>query len=351
MRPPGEGGAPTLGQVGEAGVLRRVFAALGRGREQSADGDGVLVGPGDDTALLAVRGGAVLATTDTVVRGQDWRDDWSTPQDVGVKVVTQNLADLAAMGGVGTALLVALLADPDTPVAWATGLTEGMARAAGRSGVPVVGGDLSSAGAGTLAVAVTALGELGPGVQRPVLRSGAAPGQVLAVSGPLGRSGAGWELLQQHGGEGVQALEQEAGQAAARCVREVLEHHRRPMTDLTQGPRAARGGASAMMDVSDGLVRDGDRIARASGVRLELDPDAVGALAARLAPAVGEVSALSHVLAGGEEHELLATFPGAPPTGWTVLGRTAPAGADGPGVWLDGRQLDPATGGWDHFGG
>lgn len=330
---------PTLGEVGESGVLAQVFAAL-----RDSPTGGVLVGPGDDTALLTVGRGALLATTDTMVRGPDWRDDWSTAADVGVKVVTQNLADLASMGGTGTGLLVTLVAEQRLPLAWARGFTEGLAWGCARAGVPVLGGDLNGAGEGVVMVSVTALGELGEGVEEPVLRSGARPGHLLAVSGPLGRSAAGLELLQAQGAD--------AGSVEpAGLVAELLAHHRRPVTDLAQGPTAARAGATAMIDVSDGLVRDGDRIARASGVILELADEAVDALAQRLVAAVGG-SATRCVLSGGEEHELLACFPGAPPAGWSVLGRVIdiPAGS-GPGVVLNGRRLDPASGGWDHFGG
>lgn len=327
---------PTLGEVGEEGVLREVFAAL---RDQGTEG--VLVGAGDDTALLAVRRGAVLATTDTMVRGTDWRDDWSTAGDVGGKVVTQNLADLAAMGGAGTGLLVTLLADPGLSLAWARGLTEGIARAAARTGVPVLGGDLGSAGPGVVVVSVTALGELGEGVQAPVLRSGARAGDVVAVSGPLGRSGTGLELLRRGVLDGP-----------------LVEHHRRPVTDLAQGPAAARAGATAMIDVSDGLLRDADRLARASGAVLEVDEAAVLALVDLLAAQLGGATLgrgelLDGVLSGGEEHELLATFPpGALPPGWVRLGRVVDPAPDGrPGVRWRGRVVDPRQGGWDHFGG
>lgn len=347
----------SLGEVGETGVLHEVFGALA-----GQPSTGVVVGPGDDTALLRVRAGGVLATTDTMVRGRDWRDEWSCASDVGVKVVTQNLADIAAMGGVGTGLLVTLVAHPGLALRWARELTEGVAAAASDAGVPVIGGDLSSAPEGVVVVSVTALGELADDIPAPVLRSGATDGQVLAVSGPLGRSGTGWSLLR-------------AGVLEPRTEVEALAlaHHRRPRTDLAQGPEAARAGATAMLDVSDGLVRDGDRIARTSGVRLDLDPVAVRSLADLLAPAVGGQAALQQVLGGGEEHELLATFPSVTvvPQGWFPLGSVtaadrgdpgdpgASADPGGPGdpdgrrtgVWLDGHRLDPSRGGWDHFGG
>lgn len=333
----------TLGGAGEAGVLGEVFAALA-----ALPDDGVLVGPGDDTALLEVGRGAVLATTDTMVLGRDWRDEWSTAHDVGIKSVTQNLADIASMGGRGTGLLVTLVAPTTLPLAWARELTEGIAWAAGRAGVPVVGGDLSSAPPGMVAVSVTALGELPADVPGPVLRSGARPGDVLAVSGPLGRSGAGWQLL-----EGGAHLATGLDPSAERA----LAHHRRPLTDLAQGPVAARAGATAMLDVSDGLVRDGDRIARASGVRIDLDEESVERLAQELQPALGPEEARAQVLRGGEEHELLATFPdvAAVPAGWIVLGSVTgpvPEGdTDGTGMWWRGLRLDPTSGGWDHFGG
>ncbi|KUG51683.1 hypothetical protein AVL62_09850 [Serinicoccus chungangensis] len=328
---PGEGATtgPLLGEVGERGVLAEVFAALA---DQPVDG--VLVGPGDDTAYLRVRRAAVLATTDTMVLGHDWRDDWSTPQDVGVKATTQNLADIASMGGAGTGLLVTLAAHPRLPVAWARGLAEGMAWASRRSGVPVVGGDLGAAPDGVVMVGVTALGELPEGVEHPVRRDGARPGDVLAVSGPLGRSGAGLAQLLEGRHEGAW-----------------VDYHRRPWTDLGQGPRAALAGASSMIDVSDGLVRDADRVARASDVRIDLRPGAVDALAAALDGVPAE-AARRAVLGGGEEHVLLATFvPDAVPYGWVLLGDVVAPDGGGAGVWLGPDCLDPARGGWDHYGG
>lgn len=320
---------PRLGEVGEEGILAEVFAAL-----TGQPDDGVLIGPGDDTAYLALRREAVLATTDTMVRGHDWLDAWSGAADVGVKAMTQNLADLASMGGVGSGVLVTLVAEEALPLAWARDLTEGIAWAGRRAGVPVLGGDLGGAPAGVVMVSITALGVLPDGVEAPVLRSGARAGQVLAVSGPLGRSGAGLELLRSGRREGP-----------------LVEHHRRPLTDLSAGTRAARAGAGAMIDVSDGLVRDADRIARASGVRLVLEGDAVVQLAGALAPAIGEEAARRAVLTGGEEHELLATFwPSQVPAGWLVLGQVQ-APDDGPGVVLQGALLDPRQGGWDHYGG
>ena len=333
----------TLDELGEAGILKDIFARL-------TTTDRVLVGPGDDTALLATSG-PVLATTDAMVRGRDWLDAWSSGQDVGAKVVVQNLADLAAMGGVGTGLLVTLIAPGSTPAQWARDLMEGIAELSQRAGVPVIGGDLSSS-EGAVVVSVTALGEVPGG--RAVLRSGALPGQELAVSGSLGVSAAGLEVLRRSDADWWPPQEQ------AERVGGWVAYHCRPDPDLEQGPRAAREGATSMIDVSDGLVRDAGRIATASGVRIDLDEEVLAQLAGEFEPVLGGRTALECVLGGGEEHSLLATFPrGAVPTGWTLVGRTVEAGvasgegaqgaAGAGGVWWRGERT--SGGGWDHFGG
>lgn len=328
----GAGDSATLGELGEAGILRDIFAGL-------RSSEAVLVGPGDDTALLATSG-PVLATTDAMVRGRDWLDEWSSAEDVGAKVVVQNLADLAAMGGVGTGLLVTLVAPGSMAAQWARGLTAGIGTVADAWGVPVIGGDLSSSD-GAVVVSITALGELPGG--SAVLRSGATAGQEVAVSGSLGRSAAGLEILRRSDAEWWPSPE--SAEAASGWV----AYHCRPDPDLSQGVRAAQSGVTAMIDVSDGLVRDGGRIASASQVRVELDEAAIAALAAEFAPVLGASAALDCVLRGGEEHSLLATFPaGTVPDGWTVVGRTGEPGAAGPGVWWRGERA--TGGGWDHFG-
>jgi thiamine-monophosphate kinase len=314
---------PTLADVGEEGLLSVIFPLL-------PGGPGVLLGPGDDTALLSVPGGSVLATTDAMVRGRDWRDEWSTGADVGVKTVAQNIADIAAMGGVPTGLLVTLIADPATPVAWVRDFTGGLAQAAGEAGVPVLGGDLSSAPQGVLVVSVTALGECEG--RDPVCRSGARAGDVVAVCGSLGRSAAGLLLLEC--GDGGRAPE-------------LVDYHRRPRPPYRQGPVAARAGATAMLDISDGLGRDAGRLARASGVGIALDETLLGDDVAALRHALGHEDAWRSVTEGGEEHSLLACFPPetALPDDWRKIGDVLA----GSGVLLAG--LPVRGGGWDHFGG
>ncbi|AKU16354.1 thiamine-phosphate kinase [Luteipulveratus mongoliensis] len=310
---------PLLSDLDEDELLRQILPGL-------PSGPAVLLGPGDDTALVEVRRGAVLATTDAMVRGRDWLDEWSTADDVGRKLVAQNAADIAAMGGRTTALLVTLAADPATPVAWVREMTAGLAAASREAGIAVVGGDLSSAPEGTLMISITALGDVD---SDPVLRSGARPGDVLAVHGTLGWSAAGLLLLQRD---------------SADRGPDQVSYHRRPRPSYEQGPLAASAGATAMLDISDGLVRDAGRIAAASEVQLAVDSALLRDDIELLAPIVGAEDARACVLTGGEEHSLLACFPSLQlPQGWRAIGAVR-AGA---GVTVDGR---PATGGgWDHF--
>lgn len=368
-----------LRDVSESELLARVFPVYAAARP--AAWGSVPVGPGDDAAVVGAPGGTVVATTDSMVRGRDWRDEWSSAHDVGVKVAAQNLADVAAMGAVPTALLVSLVADPDLEVQWAVDLARGIAALAEQAQAPVVGGDLSSAPPGVVVVSVTALGDL-RGLA-PVLRSGARVGDVVAVCGTLGRSGGGLALYERGETDPDRALAPDAGGPAsalgargpalgerAQAVRALMRAHRAPLPPWRAGPAAAAAGAHALIDVSDGLVTDLGRVAAASGVRVDLD----GAVlrehyaAGPLALALGEDEALHQVLAGGEEHSLVGVFADAAslpsPTDangerddatgadgirepWRVIGRVLPEAGDGIRVTVDGTVPDAR--GWDHF--
>ncbi|MCE1178850.1 MAG: thiamine-phosphate kinase [Micrococcales bacterium] len=320
---------PTLAEVSEEEILGRIFPHF---RPTGAE----LLGPGDDAAVLAAASGSVVVTTDAMVRGRDWLDEWSTPEDVAAKSLTQNLADIAAMGAVPTAVVVALVADPATPVAWLERYAAELGSRCARLGVSVAGGDLSSAPAGTVMLSITALGDLAG--REPLTRAGARVGDVLAVCGPLGRSGAGLALLS----DGVVEADHPAAAAA-------LAHHRRPDAPLAAGPQAVSAGAHALMDISDGLLRDAARIGRASGVAIDLDSGLLAEDIAALVPAVGTDRARECVLAGGEEHSLLAAYPSERglPEGWRPVGAivAGPAGQ----VAADGEATTPR--GWDHFAG
>jgi len=286
-----------------------------------------VLGPGDDAAVLAAPDGRVVATTDLLVDARHFRRDWSTATDVGRKAAAQNLADVAAMGAAPTGLLLGLAVPPDLPVDWLEELADGMRAECEPLGARVLGGDVVRAD--VLVLAVTAFGDLQG--RAPVTRSGAKPGDVLAYTGRLGWAAAGLAVL----GRGFRSP---VGVVAA---------HRRPEPPYAQGPRAAQLGATAMVDVSDGLVADLRHVALASGVGIELDTSRleVSAKLRDVGKALG-VEPMDWVLAGGDDHALAATFPGdkRPPAPWRVIGRVA----RGRGVVVDGAAY-PGPAGWDHF--
>jgi thiamine-monophosphate kinase len=265
---------------------------------------------------------------------------------VGHKAAARSLADCAAMGAEPSALLVALAAPPDLPVSWARELAAGLAAECARAGASVIGGD--TARADRVLLAVTGLGDLGG--RKPVLRSGARPGDVVAVAGPLGHAAAGLALLM-------------AGLMASVGAGPLVREHLRPAPPYEAGPEAAALGATALIDVSDGLLADLGHVAAASGVQIRLASDGLRPESQLLAAAriisdrTGSLSrpastttpadvAQEWVLTGGEDHSLVATFP--PGTRllprWRVLGEVGP----GEGVVVDGQ---PRSGdlGWDHF--
>ncbi len=326
--------APTLADVGEDELVR---AVLGRYRRPPAF---VHVPAGDDAAVLDVPAGRVVVSTDTLVEGADFRVDWSGGADVGVKLAAQNLADVAAMGARPLGLVVSLAAPPALELAWATALADGLDDETARAGAAVVGGDVSQAG--QLVLTGTALGVLeGP----CVLRSGARAGDVVALAGRCGPSAAGLALLLASGTPAAAAGRTPAASG-------LVAAHLAPRPPYPAGPAAARAGATALIDTSDGLVRDAARVAHASGVVLDLDPAALappGDLVAA-ALALGDPAlAAAWVLTGGEDHALLGCFPpdAAVPAPFAVVGRVL-ATHDAPGVLVGGRPWSGPDG-WHHF--
>ncbi|MGZ0710626.1 thiamine-phosphate kinase (plasmid) [Coraliomargarita sp. W4R53] len=315
----------TVGELSEKQILARILSGLGPSR--------ALVGPGDDAAVLAMPDGRVVATTDTLVHGPDFRLAWSSGFDLGWKSAAVNLSDVAAMGARPRALLVALAMPDSTTLAFVEQFAAGLRAAcdALAPGCAVEGGDLTVSD--TLTVAVTALGSL-DGLA-PVLRSGARVGDVVAVAGVLGASGRGLALLfsRFRDAEGLPIPLDLASLTEAESAD--LEAQLRPAPPVALGPLAAAAGATAMMDVSDGLVLDASRLGAASKVSVALDTGLLGD-----DPAMA--------LSGGEDHALLATFgPDADlPAGFTKIGVIASRGdAD---VLVDGRPHD-GRGGWDPY--
>ena len=310
----------SIAEAGEFGLIARIVARL-------SGGPGSLLGPGDDGAVVAAPDGRVVASTDVLVEGRHFRRDWSTATDVGHRAAAANLADIAAMGAAPTALLVALCAPTDLPASWAEDLAGGLAAEAGLVGASVVGGDMSASP--TLTVAVTALGDLGGA--DPVVRGGAQPGDVLALAGRTGYAAAGYSILSR----------------GFRTPKMFVEAYRRPEVPYPAGVAAARAGATAMIDVSDGLLQDLGHIASASVVGIDVRRDAfdIPDQMRDAASALG-VDPYLWLLAGGDDHALVATFPPGvePPVPFRVIG----AVHEGTGVTVDRLPWQGGTG-WDHF--
>ncbi len=304
----------TLGELGEFGLIELVARQVGTSPL-------VLIGPGDDAAHLATGPSGTLISTDLLIEGRHFRRDWSSAHEVGRKAAACNLSDINAMGGTATALTVGFGAPADLPVEWALEMMRGFEEEAATVGAHVVGGDVTSAD--SVVLAITVVGEADPVVRR----TGASPGDLVAVTGRMGLAGAGFAALSR----------------GFRSPKAAVDAHRVPAPPYAQGPAAALAGATAMTDISDGLLADLGHVATASGVAIDIDPtafqivEAVGTVAEAL-----QIEPMVFVLTGGDDYGLAATFsPGTPiPEGWTVVG-SAGAGA---GVTVAGAAFDGASG-------
>ena len=305
------------------------------------------LGSGDDCAVVGAPGSRFVVTTDVLVEGEHFTRDWSTGAEVGARAAAQNLADVAAMGARPTSLVVSMVLPPELEVAWLEDLAGGLGAEAYQAGAGVVGGDLSRGP--VLVISVTAHGAL---AGAPITRSGASSGDTLAIAGTLGRSAAGLSALES----GAVAASLHGAQVPT-PFQEPVALYRSPRPPLEAGLLAAQRGATAMMDVSDGLVVDATRLAEASNVALDITRyglhDDLAALE-KVGNALG-VDPQQWVLHGGEDHSLLVTFPPyvlvtAPFRTIGTVGDFAEGrgGRDRSRVTLDGT---PLTGGFDHFGG
>lgn len=315
----------------EFGLIDRIAAAFA-----PPDPARVPLGIGDDAALLRLRPGHELVlSTDTLNAGVHFFPE-VPPADLGHKALAVNLSDLAAMGAEPLGFTLALSL-PAIDADWCAALIAGMAATAAAHGIALVGGDTTR---GPLSLTVTVLGEVPAGAA--LRRSGARPGDLIAVSGRLGDAAGALRALQ-------------SGEPADPALLRALQ---RPEPRLALG-RALRGLAHAAVDVSDGLLADLGHIARASGVvaMLESTRLPVSAVLKTARPADWADCAL----AGGDDYELGLAVP---PEVWseaqaraaelgvplTVIGECrAPADGEAPGMWLDGAPA-LARRGWDHFG-
>jgi len=310
---------PLIGDVGEDALVALFTPRL-------PTTSAALLGPGDDAAVLSLEGDLVVSS-DVLVENRHFRREWSTASDVGFRAAMQNLADIDAMGAVPIALQITLAAPPRTDVEWVLDFADGLREACEPYDVGVVGGDLS--GGEEITVSVTAMGDTKG--RSPVRRSGARVNNVVAVSGSLGAAMAGYHQLEN--GLAIDA--------------ESVDLFLRPRPRIGAGIEAADARATSMMDISDGLLMDLGRIARASNIGIAIEAERVP-----IHPSVTRVAGmvvgnpLDWALTGGEDHHLVATFPPRSdlPRGWVPIGLVTRAHE---GVLVDGKA--PSRWGWDHF--
>ncbi|MFI5779201.1 thiamine-phosphate kinase [Nocardia sp. NPDC051570] len=311
-------------ELGEFGLIARMNA--GRGQAPN-----VVLGPGDDAAVIAAPAGRYVVSADMLMQDRHFRLDWSSPHEIGAKAIAQNAADIVAMGSAPSAFLVSLGCPAETTVDFIDGLVDGLWAEAGRAGGSIAGGDVVSAP--LLVISVTAFGD--PADRPPVLRSGARPGDLVAIAGRLGWSAAGLALLS-------------AGIDPGRFP-EIVAAHRVPRPPYESVLGLPRGAAvTAMTDVSDGLLADIGHIAESSGVAIDLDADAVRDPALDRAAKLMDADPLTWVLTGGEDHAFAATFAAGQhlPDGWTPIGRVEA----GDGVTVNRRAWSGPVG-WESFAG
>ena len=312
---------------------------------------GVVVGIGDDAAVLERGSGELVFTTDLLVEGIHFERGSSSARDLGAKAVTVNVSDVAAMGASPRYAIAAVAVPEDVEAAWVIELTGGMREACAEYALALVGGDTNRAEVIVLSVAI--IGEVAPG--RAVRRSNARPGERIVVTGTLGAAAGGLAISKAPADEAASALSEPWG-------RELSEALARPIARVGEAQILARAGATAMIDLSDGLAIDLSRLCRASGVgaRLALEAVPIADALDRGAGALG-VDPLELALSGGEDYELVATIPGGSVeraradlfesfgTRLSDIGEVV----DGSGVVAvraggSESPLEPA--GWDHFG-
>lgn len=319
----------TLAELGESESLRRTIGRL-------TSSETVLIGPGDDAAVINLSENRFVVTTDSMIEDHDFKLNWSSGFDLGYKAVATNIADVAAMGARPVALVVSLAVPKQTRVSWLEAFADGLSQALSELAptASVVGGDLASSE--KVFISVTAHGDLEG--RAAVLRSGAKVGDLLAVGGTLGKAAAGLALLIE-GGSAPEAFD------------DLVSFQLRPKPPIELGVIAAKHSATAMLDISDSLVKDASRIAEQSKVCLSINSSDLLGFAAVLEQAAQRLNQppLAWVLYGGEDHGLLATFPSLDlvPKGFKVIGNVI-AKKDHL-VELDGQAIEPR--GWDSITG
>ena len=282
--------------------------------------ENVIIGIGDDGAVIAPSSHKSVLATDMAVEGVHFKREWSTLKEIGAKITAANLADIYAMGGDPKYLLVGAGLTADFGISEITQLAEGIASEAKLVGASVVGGDISKAD--QLVISISVFGE----VENPITRSGAKVGDSVIISGLPGKSAAG--LMQLKNGSVESAF---------------ISAHKKPVVNYQIAKRFRK--VNSMCDVSDGLLSELNHIASASKVGIEIDSNLLSQL-----PGFSDLKAATNeevwdlVLAGGEDHVFVATTSADIPEGAFVIGKVV----TGSGVRVSGVSKLPATG-FRHF--
>lgn len=315
-----------------------LLAAIGR--VLSGAGPEVVVGPGDDAAVVRPGSGELVITTDSMVEGVHFRRDLATPRDLGYKAIAVSVSDIAAMAGSPRFALCALALTDAIDAAWVVELAGGMRECCDEFALSLVGGNLSRGG--EISIVVTVTGEVGPG--RAVRRSGAKPGDHVIVTGSFGGPAAGLRVASQRSWSDDE--------------RDAIRRSMRPVPRVGEAAILAAHGVTSMMDVSDGLAIDLSRLCRASGTGVRVETAHIP---------VHPAATVAEALGGGEDYELLATLPGGAVGAarselregfgvsltdiGVIIEAESEAGSEGSLVAVDedGAERPLAIEGWDHF--
>jgi thiamine-monophosphate kinase len=291
----------TLADLGESGLVAKILARIGESKIKSP---GLEIPAGDDAAVLGISGSSFVLSVDMYAEGKHFRTDWSTAIEIGRRSAAGSIADVCAMGATPVGVLLAIGLPSTTASHWVGEFMAGFIQEAEKAGSIVLGGDVS--GCDSIVISVTALGTVASG--SAITRSGARAGDIVGICGRSGMAAAGLRVLQR----------------GLRSPRVLVDAFRVPELDYSAGARAAKSGATSMIDISDGLVADLEHIARDSGVGIGLDTAkmVVPAELASTAAAFG-ADPMAWILAGGDDHAFVATFPPKKrfPAGFVAIGK------------------------------
>ena len=341
---------PRPGNIGgenpsEFGLISRLAELCGTGNTN--DASPVLTGIGDDAAVVSTKSGEILLTTDAMVDGVHFRSAGKRWHDIGWKCAVSNLSDIAAMGGVPDHALITLGIPSGASTETYTDLYRGMNEAFDKFGGKIVGGDVVSSPVMFVNMALTGHPIAGPnGKPSWLKRSTANVGDLICITGPLGGSSGGLEVLLSGKDNPAEAL--------------LINRHYRPVPRIELGQKLVKFGVRCGMDISDGLVVDLKKLAKSSNVSVSIDMPAIP-IENGLLPLFGS-EAIEHALNGGEDYELLFTASSVTVKkiqkelhgDISVIGHVIESNIPGGRVTIrdaGGFDYEPRRKGWDHLNG